>query len=136
MNTHIKYFLLASCIINGYPLLATTNTGSNASSSSIQALQQSTRISGKIVDKNGEPIIGANVLEKGTTNGTITNIDGRFELTVQKKAIVVSYIGYITKEVTVSGRNMTITLEEDSKALEEVVIVGFGTQKKVNLTGS
>lgn len=136
MNAHIKYFLLASCIINGYPLLATTNTGSNASSSSTQALQQSTRISGKIVDKNGEPIIGANVLEKGTTNGTITNIDGRFELTVQKKAIVVSYIGYITKEVTVSGRNMTITLEEDSKALEEVVIVGFGTQKKVNLTGS
>ena len=136
MNTHIKYFLLASCLINGYPLLANTITGSNASSSSTQALQQSTRISGKIVDKNGEAIIGANVIEKGTSNGTITNIDGRFELTVQKKTIVVSYIGYMTKEVTVNSRNMTITLEEDSKALEEVVIVGFGTQKKVNLTGS
>ena len=84
------------------------------------------------------PIAGANVVEKGTTNGTITDMDGNFTLDVASNAIlVVSYIGYQNLEVSVNGqKDFKISLKEDSQALEEVVVVGYGTQKKVNLTGS
>lgn len=96
-------------------------------------------ISGVVRDSNGDPIIGANVLEKSSTiNGTITNVDGQFTLTVPENAkLVISYIGYNTQEVSVAGKTVIdVMLTEDSKALDEVVVVGYGTQKKVNLTGS
>lgn len=96
------------------------------------------QITGVIIDEQGEPVIGANVLEKGTTNGSITNIDGQFALSVSDNAILqVSYIGYIGQDVAVGSRtHLQITLKEDFETLEEVVVVGYGTQKKATLTGS
>lgn len=101
--------------------------------------QQKQLISGVIKDVTGEPIIGASVVEKGTiNNGAITDIDGKFVLSVTPGAIlVVSYIGYQTQEVkSVVGKTVNIQLKENTEMLDEVVIVGFGTQKKVNLTGA
>ena len=92
------------------------------------------------MDAQGEPIIGASVLEKGVQgNGTITDIDGIFKLSVSssKAQLEVSYIGYQSQTVAVQpGRNMKITLQEDSKQLDEVVVVGYGTQSKKTLTGA
>lgn len=95
-------------------------------------------IVGVVTDERGEPIVGANVVEKGTSNGTITDLEGKFSLTVSEKSVlIVSYIGYNTQDVTVTSKTVyNIQLEEDSQALDEVVVVGYGTQKKVNLTGS
>lgn len=104
----------------------------------LPAIMQAKQISGTVRDKSGEPIIGANVVEKGTTNGTVTDIEGKFTLSVADNAkLTVSYIGYNTLELTIKGTGpQEIVLAEDSKALDEVVVVGYGTQKKVNLTGS
>lgn len=101
-------------------------------------LAQNRTISGTIVDSRGESLIGASVLEKGTSNGTITDIDGKFSLSATANAILqISYIGYISQEIKAeTGKTMRIILLEDSQTLDEVVVVGFGTQKKVNLTGS
>jgi TonB-linked SusC/RagA family outer membrane protein len=101
--------------------------------------QQRKTVSGTVVDVNGEPVAGANVVEKGVAaNGTITNINGRFNLDVSPGAtLTVSYVGYVTQEIAVANRtSLNVTLVEDAKTLEEVVVVGFGTQKKINLTGS
>lgn len=89
-------------------------------------------VKGIVKDNFGEPVIGANVTEKGTTNGMITDLDGNFSLTVQKNAtLVISYIGYVTQEIAIKGNtNLNITLKEDSKALEEVVVIGYGTARK------
>ena len=93
-------------------------------------------VHGVIVDDKGEAIIGASVLEKGTSNGTITDADGKFTLRAKAGTrLVISYIGYRTQEVTASA-TMRIVLHEDSELLNEVVVVGYGTQKKVNLTGA
>lgn len=95
--------------------------------------------SGIITDELGEPVIGASVIEKGTTNGTITDLDGKFTLTLgsEKSQIEVSYIGYQTQLVRyVPGQVVKVTLKEDAQTLQEVVVVGFGSQKKANLTGS
>lgn len=95
-------------------------------------------ISGVVVDEKGEPIIGANVSEKGTINGTITDLDGRFSLEVEDDGnLLISYIGYNGLDLPIKGKEVfNITLKEDSQSLDEVVVVGYGTQKKVNLTGS
>src|SRR5574344_311199 len=96
-------------------------------------------ISGTVKDTSGEPIIGANVTVKGTTNGTITDINGLFKLgEVNSRAvIVVSFIGYTTQEISVGQqRSFTIVMKEDTKTLDEVVVVGYGTMKKSDLTGS
>lgn len=100
--------------------------------------QQAKKVSGVVVDTNGEPVIGANVSEKGTTNGTITDIDGKFNLDISANAVLlVSYIGYAPQELRPGNATaLKITLKEDSQALEEVIVVGYGTQKKVNLTGA
>ncbi|WP_288205723.1 SusC/RagA family TonB-linked outer membrane protein [uncultured Parabacteroides sp.] len=100
--------------------------------------ERTRRISGIVADQNGEPIIGANVVEKGTNNGTITDVDGSYSLEVQPKAVLlVSYIGYITKEIPVgTNTTLTINLSEDTQNLDEVVVIGYGTQKKASLTGS
>ena len=95
-------------------------------------------ISGIVVDEKGEPIIGVNISEKGTTNGTITDMDGRFFLKVGKNSIlIVSYIGYDSQEISVKGKNQfNITLRENSQALDEVVVIGYGTQSRELLTTS
>lgn len=94
-------------------------------------------VSGNISDESGDAIIGASILQKGTTNGTVTDIDGNFSLSAPDGATLqISYIGYITQEVEVTGATLQIVLLEDTKTLDEVVVVGFGTQRKVNLTGA
>lgn len=96
-----------------------------------------TRVTGNVVDAFGESVIGASILEKGTSNGTITDIDGNFSLSVSQGAILqISYIGYISQEVTVTGQPLSIILLEDTKTLDEVVVVGYGTMRKKDLTGS
>ena len=97
---------------------------------------QTMAITGVIVDATGEPIIGVSILENGTTNGTITNMDGRFSLNVKPGAILkISYVGFQTQEVK-AEKTMKIVMIEDSELLQEVVIVGYGSQKKENLTGA
>lgn len=100
--------------------------------------QQTKSITGTIVDVNGEPIIGANIIVKGTSNGTITDVDGHFTIEADSKSILnISYIGYLTKEIVVGNqKTVRIVLQEDTKALDEVVVIGYGTQKKADLTGS
>jgi len=100
--------------------------------------QQTKEITGVVKDAKGEPVIGANVSVKGTTTGTITDIDGKFTLNVPNGAVLqVSFIGYLSKDVTVGNvKIINVQLAEDTQKLDEVVVVGFGTQKKVNLTGS
>lgn len=102
------------------------------------AQQQTKKISGKVADPNGEPIPGANVIVKGTTNGTITDGDGQFTLDVPANAILqVTYIGFMEQNIQIGTKSvLSIILKEDSQALDEVVVVGFGTQKKLNLTGA
>lgn len=96
-------------------------------------------VKGKIVDDKGEPLIGATVQQKGTTNGVITNVDGNFTLTVPSDATLeISYVGNLTKEIAVGGKTELgiILLASDVKELEQVVVIGYGTQRKVDLTGS
>ncbi len=96
-------------------------------------------ISGMVSDESGQPLPGANILEKGTSNGTQTDFDGKFELTtVNGDAIlVVSFLGFLTQEVSVNNQtDISVTLQEDAAKLDEVVVVGYGTQKKINLTGA
>lgn len=95
-------------------------------------------VAGQVVDVNGEPIIGANIVIKGTTQGTITDLDGNFEIQASPRdVLVVSYIGYDSKEVAVKGqKRFEITLQEDTEMLDDVVVVGYGQMKKSDLTGS
>ena len=97
-------------------------------------------VKGVVNDPSGEPLIGATVIEKGSTNGTATDIDGFFQLNLKdaKKAVlVVSYVGYATQEVEVKGQtNITVTLQEETSLLSEVVVVGYGQQKKESVVGA
>lgn len=111
-----------------------------AMKSAVEKVMQQNRkvITGNVHDDNGISIIGANIVEMGTTNGTITDVDGNFTLEVANNAsIQVSYIGYIAQVINTSGQTrFTITLVEDIESLEEIVVVGYGTQRKASLTGS
>ena len=103
----------------------------------VQEQQQTTNITVTVVDSKGEPVIGANVVQKGTTNGTITDIDGIANLNVPKGATLqVSFVGFKEQEVKANGSKITVTLKEDAELLDEVVVVGYGAQKKANLTGA
>lgn len=95
-------------------------------------------LTGKIMDENGQPLPGANIIEKGTTNGVQTDFDGNFSIQVDNNAtLVISYIGYKTQEILVNGQsNITVNMAEDAAGLDEVVVVGYGTVKKSDLTGS
>lgn len=124
-GTNIKYTLVGNNIV----LMKNNQT----------SFQQAERlVTGVVTDEYGEPIIGANVMLKGTTNGVITNIDGEFSITVPDDAVLqISYIGYINQEVVLKNQtSLQIILKEDLQTLEEIVVVGYGTQKKVNLTGA
>ena len=104
----------------------------------VWALAQNVTISGKVKDSTGEPVIGASVLEKGTTNGIITDFDGNFNLSVgSNSTLVVSFVGYKTQEIPVNGQtSFNIVLKEDTEVLEEVVVIGYGTARKSDVTGS
>ena len=104
----------------------------------VRITQQSTACTGVVKDAMGEAVIGASVVVKGTTNGTITDFDGNFSLENVKKGAVIqiSFVGYETTEVTWNGNPLNIVLKDDTQALDEVVVVGYGVQKKVNLTGA
>ena len=101
--------------------------------------QEGKTLNGIVKDKNGEPIIGANVVVKGTTNGTITDIDGQYSLSnvSNNDILTISYIGYLSKDIPVNGQQViNILLDEDTQKLDEIVVVGYGTVKKRDLTGS
>lgn len=100
--------------------------------------QQAKRITGLVKDASGEAIIGASITEKGTTTGTITNVDGEFELNIsQGSTLSISYLGYVTQEIPVGNQtSFNVTLLEDTQQLDEVVVVGYGTMKKSDLTGA
>jgi len=104
----------------------------------VQNIQQAGVVKGQVTDQLGEPIIGATVKVKGTQSGTVTDYDGNFSINVKDAGtVVVSYIGYLTKEMAFTpGRFLHITIEEDATALDEVVVVGYGVQKKSDITGS
>ena len=104
----------------------------------VNAVQQNSVAKGNVKDAAGEPVIGASVVVKGTTNGTITDFDGNFELSgVSKGATLeISFVGYATQEMTFNGQAINVVLKENNEMLDELVVVGYGVQKKANLTGS
>ena len=140
-NNHMKRMLMLSlltgvCSLSGYA--GTSNAPVQTTDSySIERILQSRKISGVVSDNFG-PVIGANVSIKGTTIGAITDMDGKFSFDAPDDGIlVISFIGYTTQEIPVKGRNeFIVMLKEDAELLDEVVVVGYGTQKKVNLSGS
>ena len=104
----------------------------------IWAIAQNVTVKGIVKDASGESVIGASFVEEKTTNGTITDIDGNFTLSVKPDAVLeVSYVGYVTQKIQVKGQTiLNILLKEDTQALQEIVVVGYGTQKKEDLTSS
>lgn len=116
----------------------TISTATASGANSFATTQQTGICKGLVKDATGESVIGASVVVKGTTNGTITDFDGNFSLDGIKKGdvIVISYVGYQTQEIKWNGSPLNVILKEDSKTLSEVVVVGYGTQKKANLSGS
>lgn len=129
-----KYVLVASILGMATPALAIS---ADSVSSQPAVAQQTAKIKGTILDQNGEPIIGANVLVKGTTNGTITDFDGNYELDAPVgSTLTISFIGYKTIEVKATAEKQTIKLVEDTETLDEVIVVGYTTQRKESLTGA
>ena len=124
--------MMASALYAGYPqaVFATANE--------VQAVMQSDPVKGQVVDENGSPVIGATVMMKGTSKGAITDLNGNFTLeNATKGTLVISYIGYITEEVQTNGQgSVNVVLKEDTKRLDEVVVVGYGTQRKEELSSS
>ena len=120
-------------LCNNNAMAAPTALGSSLG---ITEQLQNQSVSGIVTDANGEPVIGASIVEKGTANGCITDVDGRFTLDVKPGAVLkISFVGFQTSELKAT-RNMRVVLKEDSELLDEVVVVGYGSQKKVNLTGA
>lgn len=118
--------------------LPTAAASGGRPSASVDQVRVKVLVSGTVVDATGAPLPGATVRERATGNGTVTNIDGHFSLSVSSEAsLEVSFVGYATKVVSVAGQQeLKIVLVEDAAALDEVVVVGYGIQKKVNLSGS
>lgn len=132
----VLYSLLLSAGFIASP--ASVFAASESSPVTQESLQNKVTVTGTVKDATGESVIGASVVEKGTTNGTVTDLEGNFSLSVNANATLeISFIGFQTQEIKVQpGRPVNITLKEDTEVLDEVVVVGFGTQKKVNLTGA
>ena len=129
-----------SYAMEGYNIFLLKEDEINAGKTGLTQLSQSDKITirGLVIDESGEPVIGANVVEKGTTNGVTTDMEGSFILNIVQNSIVqISYIGYIPQEVAVRNQsNITIVLIEDTKVLDEIVIIGYGSVRKSDLTGS
>lgn len=137
-NLKSKHILLAGMLSLGAMTVFAVPSLSGEITASYSVSQQSQTVKGVVVDKStGEPIIGANVVVKGTTNGVITDFDGNYTLDAPVGSIlVISYIGYQSIEVKAVAGVQQIRLGEDTQALEEVVVVGYGVQKKATVTGS
>ena len=137
-NGNVKLYICLAAALCAYLPTGVNMYAARAEKPSASNVYQQTRIlvSGRILDSSGQPVPGASVIEEGTTNGVNTDIDGKFTISVKSGAsLEVSCIGYETISVAAS-ENMSVTLKEDTQFLDEVVVVGFGTQKKVNMTGS
>lgn len=129
--------LCISSLVSSYAIPTGTDAA-KVKNESVTITQQTKKVSGVVKDNSGEPIIGANVVEKGTTNGTVTDMDGNYTLSVSNNAtLVVSYIGYTTKEIKIGSQAVVnAVLEEDAIGLNEVVAIGYGYVKKKDLTGA
>lgn len=137
-NGNVKLYICLAAALCAYLPTGVNMYAARAEKPSASNVYQQTRIlvSGRILDSSGQPVPGASIIEKGTTNGVNTDIDGKFTISVKSgSSLEVSCIGYETVSVAAS-ENMSVTLKEDTQFLDEVVVVGFGTQKKVNMTGS
>ena len=126
----------------GMLLCSTNASAADVNANTINTVAQGpqkSQVTGRIVDSNGEPLIGVSVVEKGNkSNGTVTNLDGEYTVNVSANStLVVSYVGYKTQEVAVGGkRNVNVTLAEDAEMLNDVVVIGYGVVKKADLAGS
>lgn len=146
MNTQLNRMLfsrafvkVSACVVLSAGCLPMATYAESVGAPVVETVLQQKAISGKVVDSKGESIIGANVMEKGTTNGTITDFDGKFSLNVSAKAILqVSYIGYKSQEIPISQlkAGAVITLKEDTEVMDEVVVIGYGTQRKGDVTSA
>lgn len=146
MNTHLNRMLfsrafvkVSACVVLSVGCLPMAAYAESVDAPVVESVLQQKAISGKVVDSKGESIIGANVMEKGTTNGTITDFDGNFSLNVAANAVLqISYIGYKTQEIPASQlkAGAVITLKEDTEVMDEVVVIGYGTQRKGDVTSA
>ena len=146
MNTHLNRMLfsrafvkVSACVMLSAGCLPMATYAESVGAPVVETVLQQKAISGKVVDSKGESIIGANVMEKGTTNGTITDFDGNFSLNVAANAVLqISYIGYKTQEIPASQlkAGAVITLKEDTEVMDEVVVIGYGTQRKGDVTSA
>ena len=123
---------------NNFILINPSTKNEKTAPSSQAVLQKKNLVQGVVTDENGEPIIGANVVEKGTTNGTVTDLDGKFTIEVSENGVLqISYIGYAMTELRPSKEaNLNVKLREDALQMDEVVVVGYGTVKRANLGGA
>ncbi|MGO5523560.1 SusC/RagA family TonB-linked outer membrane protein [Phocaeicola plebeius] len=146
MNTQLNRMLfsrafvkVSACVVLSAGCLPMATYAESVGAPVVETVLQQKSISGKVVDSKGESIIGANIMEKGTTNGTITDFDGNFNLNVAAKSVLqISYIGYKTQEIPVSQlkKGCVITLKEDTEVMDEVVVIGYGTQRKGDVTSA
>jgi TonB-linked SusC/RagA family outer membrane protein len=138
LNSMLKYKDMNYSMEGNHIILSTNTNESPKSKIEANNQQQKKRISGTVFDEKGQPIIGANIIEAGTTNGTVTDIDGKFSLSVEDNATIrISYIGYLEQEINTAGKtSFNITLSEDTQSLDELVVIGYGTIRKRDLTGS
>lgn len=148
MKLHDNETLFTKAMLRGATcLLITAMTGvipafasSAEKTQELEVVQQNRVINGRVTDTKGEPVIGASVAVKGTVNGAITDLEGRFKLNVSAGDIlVISYIGYETQEIPVEGSKMSplmVVLHEDTQSLDEVVVIGYGTQRKGDVTSA
>lgn len=146
MNTQLNRMLfsrafvkVSACVVLSAGCLPMATYAESVGAPVVETVLQQKAISGKVVDSKGESIIGANIMEKGTTNGTITDFDGNFNLNVAANAVLqISYIGYKTQEIPVSQlkAGAVITLKEDTEVMDEVVVIGYGTQRKGDVTSA
>ncbi len=134
-NACLIFLLLAA---SPFGQLAAMQDNAGLAPETSLGVEQNARVTGRVTDANGEAVIGVSIVEKGTTNGTITDIDGNFSLNVKQGAtLVISYVGYVTQSIPATpGKPMDIVLQEDAGMLEEVVVVGYGSVKKSDLTGA
>lgn len=146
MNTQLNRMLfsrafvkVSACVVLSAGCLPMATYAESVGAPVVETVLQQKAISGKVVDSKGESIIGANIMEKGTSNGTITDFDGNFSLNVSAKSVLqISYIGYKTQEIPVSQlkAGAVITLKEDTEVMDEVVVIGYGTQRKGDVTSA
>ena len=127
----------AALLLTASPSLAERKLALSVHPNAVSVTQQQRAVSGKVIDEQGEPLIGVTVKEQGTRNATVTDMDGRFKLSLSKSdaQLTFTYVGY-TDVNSRAADNMVVTMKEDRNELNEIVVVGYGTQKKVNLTGS